>query len=337
MKKTIWALSAIAAMGLAFVACEDEEETTTTDACNNACVNTAKPYCVAANSGNHVCSARQSCDENKVFDDEGLCISGTVSGCVSDDDCDKDYVCDLTLDKPVCIPENTAQEVFSFVRIDDLSAAYIKYEQHHSSKPTEVCFGPDSGTGTPDKTNCYKDPGADIDAIALVKSGANAGTFYATSVKEYVRAIDQISMQETDISDAAVDDGIAADPRKALGEPDAFIFYGKENKDQCNLWNDAGDSRTYVSLGGVGGYIIVQMAKNIEAGDKLDVLEVGKCTYRDSSGNTQEGRLAQSEEIKVQVSTKADKDGSWKLVGTSEATETNKGILSFDITEAMLQ
>ena len=84
----------------------------------------------------------------------------------------------------------------------------------------------------------------------------------------------------------------------------------------------------FVSLGGKGGYIVVEMSEQIEAGDIIDVLEVGGCTLQNTAdgGNV----VAQAEKVKVQVSVNYT-DG-WKVIDELQANSINKGVISFEVT-----
>ena len=87
----------------------------------------------------------------------------------------------------------------------------------------------------------------------------------------------------------------------------------------------------YVSLGGMGGYVVLEMANAIEAGDKIDVLEIGACDLQ----NTKDGgsQKAKAEEIQISISSTGE---TWKIVGKHSADSTNQGILSFTISSNML-
>lgn len=125
------------------------------------------------------------------------------------------------------------------------------------------------------------DPGADIDAVVLVKSGQSP--VYATSVGSYAASPANVN---------------ANDPNQLLGAPDAFENY--PDVTTCRV--DMG----FVSLGG-GGYITARMGAPIEQGDQLDVLEVGGCSYGTGT--------AFADAIRLQVSTSSDVNGSWVVVG----------------------
>lgn len=334
MKKSLWILSALALVGFAFTGCSNDCETNDdcadgeyciealvasaggnddTDsvevgdmfcsACQTDCqADAAHPVCVESL---HLCGARAACDAGMTMQAEGgyaTCIVGTVKSCNADTDCENGMVCK---DK-VCSPK-TADE-FKYVRIDDMSP---------------VC--------ELDKTTkkCHKDdPGADIDAVVLTKTSTGAVS-YAASVVGYQRSDGLKAGERYDESKP-----IATDPNKAVGKPDSFTAY--PNKDgKCVYYTDSAHTdHPYVSLGGQGGYIALQMSEAIEANDTIDVLEVGACDLQ----NTSDGKAqkALTEPIKVSVSI-SGADGSWKEVGQLEANDTNKGILSFKVSENALK
>ena len=237
----------------------------------------------------------------------GLCIKSTVNECTDESGCEEGYTCNLDTHK--CEVSTNVEPQFKYVRVDDLS---------------EACKKDSDGL-------CHlDDPGADIDAIALVKTGK--GTTYAKSVKGYSRSD---GATETV---ALVVDGKkpAVDPTKVLNEPDSFLSYATTGTSDgsCVYYTDTEKTiHPYVSLGGQGGYIIVEMSEKIEAGDKIDVLEVGKCNLTNTSdGGSQE---AKAEKIQVQVSVN-DKDG-WKIIGEGIADSTNKGVVTFEVTADKLK
>ncbi|MFO0751489.1 MAG: D-alanyl-D-alanine carboxypeptidase family protein [Myxococcota bacterium] len=128
------------------------------------------------------------------------------------------------------------------------------------------------------------DPGLDLDAVVLTKASGGVPTF-ATSVPYY---------------DAAPGAVAHDDPSEALGAPDAF-----------SAWPDVGTCDVgggFVSLGG-SGTIILGMARDIEAGDTLQVLEVGACDY--GSGT------AIADAYRVRVSVGDALTDTWEPVGQS--------------------
>jgi hypothetical protein len=283
--------------------------------CSSCKVNCAGKYPLfpVCDEGTGYCVAKENpCTADQVIkaNDDGetaICIVNEVKTCQDESGCEQGYTCNLDTHK--CEVSTNVDPQFKFVRVDDLS---------------DPCEKDSDGL-------CHlDDPGADIDAIALVKTGK--ATTYAKTVKGYVRSD---GATETV---ALVVDGKkpAVDPTKAIGEPDSFLSYATSGTSdgKCVYYSDTEKTiHPYVSLGGKGGYIIVEMSEKIEAGDKIDVLEVGKCTLQNTSQD--KVQTAQSEKIQVQVSVN-DKDG-WKVIGEGEATSDNKGVVTFEVTADKLQ
>jgi hypothetical protein len=309
MKKSLfWMLSALAVTGLFSLAACDEDESEEIPACaegNNPCEGTTSPYCHPVGT-TPVCSIIEKCDAGMTMGLDGRCADNTLGGegaaCSNSDECQSGLSCYNNQ----C---SSAAEVedYKYVRIDDMS--------------------PKCETDSNGKCKSSEDPGADIDAIALIKSDGSVS--YAASVKGYGRSDDTPS--------AKADNEMAVNPERALREPDSFIHYPNDKDGICYYWkqdtnpttNNA--ERTYVSLGGKGGYLIVQMANSIVAGDKIDVLELGDCTLYNTSSKpgAEAGKAKDNEEIQVQVSVSGDVSGDWKTIGTGKAT---KGVISFDTT-----
>lgn len=135
-------------------------------------------------------------------------------------------------------------------------------------------------------------PGADIDAFLLQKSGG--GVFYAQQVVE-----SQLLLNSND-----------RDVSQVLNAPDAF--YAFPDVSVCNA--DAG----FVGLGGAGGWIIVSMQADMEVGDTLHVLEVSNCAYNS------DGDQAKDDPFNVLVSVAGDYNGTWQPVanGTGDVSVT---------------
>ena len=332
MKKSLWILSALAMVGFAFTGCSNDCETNDdcadgeyciealvasaggnedTDsvevgdmfcsACQTDCqADAAHPVCVTSL---HVCGARATCDGGQMptvgSDGYATCISETTGTCKTNADCEKEgYVCGP---QNVCIPGT--EDKFKYVRIDDNS---------------DPCKKNAEGKCTQD------DPGADIDAVVLNKSDGTV--HYAERVVGYLRS--------DGVKERVADSPIASDPSKALGKPDSFKQY-PEKDGKCIYYTDSSfKEHPYVSLGGQGGYITLEMGGTIDAGDRIDVLEVGACSLQ----NTKDGKsdTAVAEPIKLSVSV-SGADGSWKEIGELTADTTNKGILSFTVSEAKLK
>lgn len=308
MKKSLfWMLSALAVSGLFTLAACDEDESEAVPACeegNNPCGEgdyAGYPYCHNV-GGQAVCSLLESCPAGSTMGSDGRCAdttSGSLgSTCQGPNDCQDGLVCTNS----VCsAPDDKA---FTYVRIDDLS-----------TKCTETEKG------------CGEDPGADIDAIVLKKGGNNSTLKYASEVVSYLRADGKQSSN--------ADNKMALNPEKALHAPDSFINYPNEDG-ICYYWaKDTSDNRTYVSLGGKDGYLVVQMEDKIEAGDTLDVLEIGDCMLWNTTSkpNQEYQKAIDNEEIKIQVSVNSN-DG-WKIV--KDSGKATNGIISTIITDGMLQ
>jgi hypothetical protein len=255
----------------------------------------------------YVCKAKQCVVDAKTCEKDTDCETGYVckdkqcvadaKTCEKDTDCEAGYVCK---DKQ-CVVE--VYNEFKYVRIDDMSVA---------------C--------TLDKDGlCHvDDPGADIDAVVLAK--VDNTLHYAVSVTGYQRSDGLKAGERFDQNIPA-----ATDPTRALGQPDAFAAYPAVDG-KCAYYIDAAKTvHPYVSLGGMGGYVVLEMANAIEAGDKIDVLEIGACDLQ----NTKDGgsQIAKAEEIQISISSTGE---NWKIVGKHSADSTNKGILSFTISSNML-
>lgn len=147
-------------------------------------------------------------------------------------------------------------------------------------------------------------PGADIDAVVLVKPDGQR--IFANRAAQFERASGTLAE--------------ALDPNEALGAPDGFIGYPGDTS-ACSLYKDEqacvnNDTceLTYVSLGGVGGYLVVEMPEAIEGGDSIQVLEIGGCDFTDHHGDP--GR-ANRDPIQIQVSVSDEPDGTWVVVSDS--------------------
>lgn len=124
------------------------------------------------------------------------------------------------------------------------------------------------------------DGGADLDSIILDK--ADGSTVYADTVESFLHGAGF---------------GDMLDPTEALGAPDSFFNYPASL--ECDV--DVG----FVSLGGTGGQLIVQMGGAIEAGDTLTVLEVGNC----------DNDVGIADDVEVFVSVAADDSRDWVALG----------------------
>lgn len=302
-------LSALAVTGLFnFAACDDEEETPAgvCDASVDPCKarTDGKTICNVVN-GKAVCAIRLGCDGDQVMGEDGLCMAPEPSGtpCDAQGQCaEEGYTCV----EGFC---QVAPASFKFVMIEDLSTACSEA-----------------------KTCTTEDPGADIDAVVLKKGGSNDNLKYAAAVRGYKRS---------DGKQATTSDNeMATNPEKATGKPDSFVAYPTADgicyyysKDVSSS-DEANRIRTYVSLGGKGGQLILEMEDAIEAGDIIDVLELGKCNLYNtkSAPDAKDKDVAKSEPIQIQVAVTDDASSNlWNIVGTDEASDKNKGILSFNI------
>lgn len=125
------------------------------------------------------------------------------------------------------------------------------------------------------------DPGADLDAIILTKPDGQR--YYAETVEHYVATPSSVS---------------ANDPTRILGAPDAFYAY--PDTSVCHV------DRGFVSLGG-RGTLIAGLGADIAANDRLEVLEIGGCSYGTGT--------AIADPIEVLVSIGAEVGGQWVSVG----------------------
>lgn len=318
MKKLIWTLSALALTGLCFTACGDDEEeceagkvwdTATgtcvvanqqpTDCRQDGCSDSNKPYCVPVPNGNYVCSGTEDCETtNQIRDNDGYCVAPVKpNACETSATCEDGEACGAD---NTCVPKADAANVYRYVRIDDLS--------------------------TPDRS---KDPGADIDAV-VIYNASNGKTGYAGRVADYKPNAEKF------IEKIENNKNVAADPTKILKNPDAFTSYtnaGLGSDATCKYKDDGGEF-TFVSLGGEGGYIIVEMTEPIVNGTKLDILEVGGCKLANTEND--DGNLAFREKMQVFVSVTDDKAGSWKPGPLFERSGNKKdpndqGLLSWEV------
>lgn len=287
MKKVLFTLSAIAVSGFMFSACD---ETVNADACDDLCAGQTPVCHVDDITGAGMCGP--DCKEvGLVFDHKtALCVTPFVGECKKDNDCEGDYKCDTEQGK--CVPKGVSAPEYKYVRIDDLSDA---------SKATG------------------EDPGADIDAVVLVKSGS----------KEQIYAVAHHGYKRGDGKSSVDDKTKAFDPDAIIGAPDSFVDYPDSAK--CNYYKENPKTNpakeyTFVSLGGqakdgTSGYIIVEMGGKIEVNDQLDVLELGNCKLANTS--TSDGVKAVAEEIEVHISISAEFGGDWVSIGTGTGVVSN--------------
>lgn len=140
-----------------------------------------------------------------------------------------------------------------------------------------------------------QNPGADIDAVSIVKSGTEE-RFYATRVEDYK------PNNEADISTVSIIPDNILGPPTAFGTPFNPANAGPDK--DCSL-----SETHFVSLGGVGGYIIVSFGnEHVENGDIINVYEIGNCNGE-----------GQPDPIEVQVSVASHVDGNWITVFNAAA------------------
>lgn len=360
MKKTLWALSAMALIGFGMVGCGDDDECVIGDpsSCDgdlvcavqidlsNKCVDhcTAQGLACGENqeckkaetTGNWVCLDKDVEDcpvvagVQQIRNENGDCVAPDTGSCQADTDCEKNnnanehYICNMKTH--MCEVEADVVKGYTFVRIDDASdVAYTLDAEACKGKTGQYIKGTD-------KKTCYDDPGADIDAIVLTKA-AGGEPIYATEVYYYKIGDVTVSREQA----KEMTSKIATNPNMALKKPDSFNGY-PANNDKCLLYVDAEHTaRPFVSLGGKGGVLIVQMGGNIEAGDKLDVLELGGCEWDNGIDANSSHQAAVEEEIEVFISIADDIEGTWKSLGKKKGDKTNKGVLSYTIDASMLQ
>lgn len=309
MKKSLfWMLSALAVSGLfTLAACDEDESGDPTCATANPCAEANANRCYINAEGVPAC-AGWDCENG--YKSDGSCNDSALGA--EGSPCSDSQQCagELSCYKGFC--SSAAQvEDYKFIRIDDMSA------KCPVDKDGKCSNGKD-------------DPGVDIDAIALIKSDQTP--VYATAVKGYARA------DGVDAS-AKADNTMAVNPEKAIGKPDAFIHYPGDRDGVCyyypqgvNAKDNENAERTFVSLGGQGGYLIVEMPDSIENGDKIDILEIGDCTlYNTKSKPSEEaGKASGAEDVSVQLSISGDITKSdWKQIGTTK--HATNGIITFDV------
>lgn len=225
------------------------------------------------------CGDDNPCPDGQHCTTSGYCEADSIEPGDVGDDCSAKYPCKEGL---VCGSDDKCEEPsedalpYKFVRIDDLTSGNPKKEE---------------------------DFGADIDAIVLDK--ADGQPSYAKNVVDYHHGG---GFYEGKAENVVYD--LASS--KIKGAPDSFYEYPEVTN--CHLYiNKDPENATFISLGGNGGYIVVEMEKAIEKGDKLDVLEVGDCTFDDDAAG--KGGKAVKENVKVQISVAADAvDAQWVVL-----------------------
>lgn len=319
MKKLIWTLSALALTGLCFVACEDDEEECEAgkvwDTVTNTCVvpqqqqadchtdasicSGTKPYCVEVPNGSWTCSGTEKCDDGWTRDNDGTCVSSVQRhDCEISTDCEDGQACGA---ENYCVAAAEAAGVYRYVRIDDLSSS--------------------------DRS---KDPGADIDAVAIFNPNTGK-TGYAGRIVDYKPNADNF------IEQIENNKNVAGNPKKILKEPDAFAGSytnaGLSNDSKC-IYRDSNEEFTFVSLGGDGGTITVEMTQPIVNGSRLDILEVGGCKLQNAGNDSDKNAFRETLQIFVSVTEKGE---SWKQgpkferSGNKDGANLDKGLLSWTV------
>lgn len=244
----------------------------------------------------HSCIARpcdtvEDCDLGFTCDIEHqVCVKkddSPATTCDSDEACDFGYICDT--EHHVCI-ENENATPYYYIKIDDLSPA------EYTSETKE-------------------DPGIDIDAIVATKSDGTIA--YAESVMAYIRG--------DGTSNKAARKAYA--PEAVLGKPDAFQNF-PEDLAACHYYRDpipetAEDEHiyTFLSLGGLGGSLIVKLSEPLQAGDQLDILELSGCSLQSAKQNDNATAMTEENGMQVSISKTSDPDGEWRILGKGTATQ----------------
>jgi hypothetical protein len=255
-----------------------------------------------------------------------LCISDSVQGsCDSNDDCvEEGYICV----EHQCIQGEESVELsgYKYVRIDDLT------------DPQVACCGTDDDGNVKSCTKCtMEDPGADIDAVVLIKKDTKA-PYYAVDVKGYANDFQEGGNRYNESVP------MATYAQAILDKPDSLYQYGTdqwpEDDAECRYVkagapaypNYKAEDRTFVSLGGQGGYIIVEMGEKIEEGDTLDVLELGECKMIQSDGSDKSASKVPAEKVKIQIAVKSDAaESDWKVLSDTDGNQATNGLISFTI------
>ena len=328
MKKSLFTLAAVASLGLFLAGCGEDSDPCEDMTCKDT--EQCRTYYNSLNMLTGVCAVSDEVcaaqglvakeDTTKTGADRWSCAAGeSQATCKKDADCGDGMKCDVDGEHGAlntCYTPSTVEQATEY--------KYVKIQ---------------------DETNEDKagyDPGADIDAVVLTKSAENGGgEFYAADVVQYWRGGGSVCKGQD--QDKCKEPGHAFDPTKILGKPDAVVDYANPDREGvCHYLDTANTDYTnetegkvflFVSLGGKGatggGYIIVQMAKKIENGDKLSVMELGDCKINkeDTFDKKDDVPSAKAEQVTVSVAISDDAaDGDWiKVIDSSSAM---KGVIS---------
>ena len=333
MKKSLFALAAVASLGLFLAGCGEDSDPCDDLSCTDA--QTCRTYYDSLNIlrgacavSDEVCSKQGLVvkeDTTKAGADRWTCAAGeSTAKCTKDADCSVDgsMKCDIDGDHGAlntCYTPSAIEQATEY--------KYVKIQDE-----------------TPEVKTGY-DPGADIDAVVLTKSAANGGgEYYAADVVQYWRGGGQVCKGKD--QSKCKEPGHAYDPDKIIGAPDAVVDYANPDREGiCHYLDTANTDYTneetgkvflFVSLGGKGnvdgkstGFIIVQMQKKIENGDNLSVMELGGCKIKkeDTFDKNKDINNAEAEKISVSVAISDDAaDGEWiEVIKSSSAT---KGVVS---------
>lgn len=223
------------------------------------------------------------------------CDPGAEQACNADEDCRGAFMCvDNT-----CV-EPTVTNVPFDASVDTRSAGdTIPGDAHTDTRSTDT--RPVDTRVPPGSTYRFvriddlsadfetPDSGADIDAVLLEKTTGTVA--FASTVTRFEHGSGNFP---------------TVDPTQALGAPDAFFAY--PDTSVCDV-----EGTHFVSLGGVGGLIVVEMALPVDRGDVLRVLEVGGCDFG--------GGVAIPEPVDVSVSTSTEIDANWIFLGSGRGPE----------------
>lgn len=368
MKKSLFALAAMASLGLFSFGCGDGQDG---DACFTALDCDAEQGLVC-DTHDATCKKADACYTKKgKFCDQGYTCNPDNGECVvsgssaenchtKGDVCDEDgYTCvQDSLGAWACMPDD--QEcpngtLWSSIAEDcvseDLETCEHGLTAECSGEGKTVC-DPDLKLCVPRSTSNEPKPYkyikiddlttmsdiAELDSDGKVKRwksedpGADIDAIVLTKAGsgEPIYAESVQGYRRGD-GDSSTDDRTHAfDSEAILHAPDSMDTYPS---DTCKYYlGDPQDAATrkypFVSLGGENGWIIVEMGGNIEKGDHIDIIELGDCNL----SNTQSGTTnkAKAESMKVQVAVGDKTTSTWHVIQDSGAAQ--KGVLSIDVT-----